>query len=63
MKRTFIITDRLNLYEVTVQGIVILQIIKIYNDSGLKREVHFANLPEDVQEQVLLKIRGDDEEA
>ena len=63
MKRTFLITDRLNIYEVTVQGITILRILKIYNDSGLEREVCFANLPEDVQEQVLGKIRNDDEET
>ena len=57
MKRTFVITDHSNVYEVIIEGITILQVIKYYLDSPLQREVHFNNLTEEVQELIIDKIK------
>jgi len=57
MKQTFNIPNHDCVYEVTLDNLTILRIVKDYLDSPLQREVKYENLPEDIQEVIGERIR------
>ena len=61
MNQTFTIYDQEVAYEVTHRGLTIIAVKKLYFASPIVREIHFNNLPNEVQEQIIDRIKGDED--
>ena len=61
MKHLISIPYRNALYRCTVDASLITSIIMVFEDSGIHRDVRFDDLPEVVKDQLLNRIRHDNE--
>jgi hypothetical protein len=55
---TFCVTDRTNVYDVTVYNSTITKVVKFFPDSGIERELHFDELTPNVQDLIITKMQN-----